>query len=382
MSEARVHHPFGPSKLQAIEASPRYEGESGDSEASLRGTAQHDASERDEIDIDDPTLADNELEAVIKCREYRDAIVKTYAPGFHTSKEEYLPVDDVVLHIKGYDHTWIGTTAGYLDFAIISQDQTIADIFDWKFGLWSVAPAETNLQGIAYLLGLFHKFPMLQKITVHFVMPHRDEIDFHTFTRDEFPALYLRVRTVVARALAARAQTPPKCNPTVSSCLFCARKGFCLDLAAFTLKVGHKYAPVEVPANVTPSLISDAASSTQLMGIAQLMEAWSKAVRAQITAHAIENEDWLPEQYALRSRADTDILDYDAVRKAAKLAGVSDDQLKKAESLRMTDVHKAIMDAQPRGEKKAAVTAFTEGLIVAGAAQKENPIYFLQRLKT
>lgn len=383
-SASRAHHPYSPSKLQSLEASPLYEGIDGDTEASLAGTLQHDVTEQDHIDLDDPRLLDSQMQAVLQCRGYRDSILKTYAEPPSILKELYIPIDnEKVQDATGKE--WNGTTAGYLDLALVSKDGTKADIFDWKFGLWSVEPAENNLQGIAYLLGLVTQFPSLATVTVHFVMPHRDEIDSHTFTRDQFPALYLRVKLVVQRAIEARKRLKEgieQCNPTTSSCLFCGRLGKCKPVMEVVLKLGKKYRSIEIPDNVTPSLIGDIAQSSQLMEIATLMDAWSKATKRQITEHAIDNPDWLPEMYAMQSRANTNILDYKAVREAAKLCGVTDAQLESATKLGMTDIHKAIRDAQPRGEKDAAVEAFTENLIASGAAEKEPAIYFLRRLKT
>jgi hypothetical protein len=380
MPEERFHHPFSPSKLQSLEASPHYLSSNEASEAASAGTDQHTATEDEKLNLDAPNLDDDQMLAVMKCRDFRDSLIKKY-PGGKIIKEEYLKIDDAQVTVDG--QTCFGTTAGYLDFAIVSSDETEAELCDWKFGWWSVEPAEINLQGISYILGLVKKFPSLKKVTVHFCMPHRDEIDSHTFTSDQFPALYLRVKTVVARAQAA--YSDPVNNPCVarvSSCLFCARKGNCKVLADFVLKIAKKYQPVAVPENLTPSIIGDMASSTQLMEIAMLMDGWAKATRRQITEHSIENEDWLPEGYVMQSRADTTIKDYNAVREAAKAAGVSDKQIEEATKLGMTEIHKAISDAQPRGEKKSAVTAFTEGLIAAGAVEKEAPIYFLRRLKT
>jgi len=385
----RFHHPFSPSKLQPLEVSPLYEGETGDTEASTAGTKQHDFAERDVIDIDDPALLDSEMAAVLSCRVYRDKVLQNYAEPPTILKEEYLPIDDEVIigpGEHGPETRWAGTTAGYADLCIISKCVTFADILDWKFGLWSVEPTENNLQGIAYLLGLFFRYPTLNKITVHFVLPHRDEIDHHTFHREQFQALYLRVKSVVARAVEARTMLRERkmenCRVTTASCLWCARKGRCETLAGLVLKVGKKYSPVAIPDDLTPSAIHDAASSTQLMELSTLMEAWSKAVKKQICEYAIDNTDWMPEQYKLVERSDTKILDYKAVEKSALACGVSQEQLDAMKKIPMTELHKVIMDLQPRGEKEAAVTAFKEDLLASGASEKEPAIYFLQRLKT
>lgn len=382
MSGERKHHPFSPSKLQALEACPGYSSKSNsDNAASLAGTLQHSAVEEG-ISLDDPSLSDEHAEAVLACKNYRQTILDRY-PGGTTVQEVYLPVDDVKFFVPGDPTEWVGTTAGYLDFAVISADGTQAEICDWKFGLWSVEPAENNLQGIAYLLGLVKRYPNLRTVAVHFVMPHRNEIDFHTFTSDQFPALYLRVQVVVARALAElRKSGTQQRECRVGNCLFCGNLGTCPAAAGFVLKVGKKYSPAEVPDNVTPSLLSSAAASSQMMAIAHLMETWAKAVRSQITARAIEDDDWLPEEYKLMSRAENSVKDWFAVVQAARKAGVSKAAIREALTIRMTPINEAISANNPRGQKKAAMKDFTDGLLQAGILEKDEPVYFLQRLKS
>ena len=390
MSELRKHHPYSPSKLQALEASPLYEGKEGESEASTAGTTQHEYTDKETIDIDDPALTDKEYNAVMACRSYRDSILATYRVPPIVLKEAYVRVDDEDLIVIGKDNVpvhWLGTTAGYLDLALIGAGEgKRADLFDWKFGLWSVEPAETNLQGIAYLLSLVKSYPSLEQVTVHFCMPHRDEIDSHTFYKKDFPMLYLRVKTVVARAIEARklisAGGPERCTATTSSCLFCARLGNCKIAADFCIKVGKKYDPVLVPANVTPSLVGDMAESGTLMEVATLMEAWSKAVKRQITEHAIDNKDWVPDRYKFMTRADLKVKDYEKFREEAIATGISPEALDKVKEYPLTKVCKMISDAQPRGEKEATVKAFRENLTVSGIAEREPEVYFLQRIKS
>jgi Protein of unknown function (DUF2800) len=383
MSEERKHHPFSPSKLQVLEVSPHYQSKQSDTDASKAGTKQHgavEASVDEKVHLDDPTLADHEAEAVLACKNFRDSLKAKY-PGGTFGQEEYLPIDDAVLIVDGEE--WIGTTAGYVDWFGISADQKEADIADWKFGLWSVEPAENNLQGMAYLLGLFKKYPLLEKVTVHFAMPHRNEIDSATFKRDQFATIYLRIKNIVARCLATiAAGDNAQCSARIASCLFCGRIGKCKTLTDFVLKVGKKYAPLEVPENVTPSLLSDATQSSLLMSIAQLMQTWGQAVRTQITARVIEDDDWLPDDYILRSRTDKTVKDWRRVFKIARAHGLKGKQLFEALKISMEPINQAISDATPRGQKKDAVKQFNDVLLSQGALEKEEPIYFLERLKS
>lgn len=377
----RAHHPYSPSKLQYLEVSPCYcSDEKKVSQKSLDGTAQHDAAE-EHVNIDDPALTDTQAGAVAMCKSYRDGIIAKY-PGAIVIKEEYLPVDDCrITNSRGV--VFHGTTAGYLDVAILSADKKRAEILDWKFGAWSVEPAENNLQGMAYLLGLYHKFPTLEEVTVHFVLPHREEIDVHTFKKPQFEEMLLRVKTVVARAHFAQTKGDfSACKVMTPCCMFCGNKAICDKLAETVLKVGNKYSPVKIPENVTPSLFLDPKTATQSMEIAQLMEAWAKAVRAQITAKSIEDDAWTPDGYKLKSRADSEIVDQAKFVALLKSLGVTDARLEQCKKFNLTATNKAVADLNPRGEKEKAVIKFREQALLDGALVKESPIYFLERNRT
>jgi hypothetical protein len=389
----RLHHPFSPSKLQYLEACPYWEPQENiNTKASERGTAQHDAAEAT-IDIDDPALEDHEAIAVAMCKKYRDGIIDEVVRACSPEKvdksnrpiilkEEYVWIDDELVN-DAQGNQFKGTTGGYLDLAIIAANEKFAHILDWKFGLWSVEPAENNLQGMAYLLGVFKRYPTLEEITVHFVCPHRDEIDVATFKRSEFPALLLRIQTVVARARAARRPRPavqPNC--TVGGCLFCGAKGKCEKLAEIALKLGKKYAPLTIPEQLTPSLMLDSTFAKTSMETAQVLEGWCKAVRGRITARAIEQDEWMPEGYVLRERADTKVKNQSAFANAARKRGVSDEVIVGAMKYAMEPIYKAIRDQAPRGLKEEAEKDFREQNIAAGICEKEQPIWFLERLKS
>jgi hypothetical protein len=137
-------------------------------------------------------------------------------------------------------------------------DETEAELCDWKFGKNGVEEARNNLQGMSYALGLRKRFPKIKSVRVFFFLPHRDEIHEHLFTTDDFDRMYLRIRTVVARAVAARQNGDyATANPTEGTCLFCANVGRCPKVASLVIRLGKKYDPLQIPDNVTPTLISD-----------------------------------------------------------------------------------------------------------------------------
>lgn len=377
--EERLHHPFSPSKLSYLEVCPYWTGEQSlNTEASDAGTMQHDAVENEDVHED---LTDKQAEAVQQCIAFANDRIAKY-PGCLVIKEDYLPTDDKTLtDEKG--QTFKGTTGGYCDLCIVSADQKVAEIIDYKFGLWSVEDAERNPQGIAYLLGLLNRFPLLETVNIYFLLPHRGEMTYATFKRSQFDSLRLRVNTIVARAQQAKKDgDSSRANPTVASCLFCGNKGTCKALAGFALELGKKYAPLVIPPQLTPTLMGRSEYATDTMAVAQVLKAWAEAVRTQITNRTIESEDWLPKGYQLRSREDKKVVDWKKILKMARKMGIPREARRAAFSLKMTPLNKAISALAPRGEKKDAVESWTQSLINDGALEKEQPIYFLEREKS
>lgn len=195
MSNERLHHPHSPSSLQAKEACPKYANSFNTNEAAEVGTRQHTSAERE---TDDETLPDDKAAAVADVLQFCSERASMY-PEHLLLKEEYFPVsDEIISDSKG--NKFQGITGGYLDVAIISKDRKVAEILDHKFGVHAVEKADTNLQGIAYALGVVRRFPTIEKVFVWFLMPHLDWVTGTEFTKDQFPAMELRVRTVVSGA--------------------------------------------------------------------------------------------------------------------------------------------------------------------------------------
>lgn len=359
----RLHHPFSPSTLQCREACPKYEPTNTETEASEAGTRQHAAVETGE---DDNALNDFQAIAVAECKKYADSIAAKY-PGGTILREEYLSVDDEE------------TTAGFPDFVVVSKDGLTAEVVDWKFGRQAVEATENNLQGISYLLGVVKRFPRLQTGTVHFVLPHRDELDCHTFTLTPgvVEALLLRVKTVVARAKQARKNPADfsMAKPTPSACLFCALLGTCTKVSDLVLRVGKKYSPAEIPQEINPSLIHDERDSSFGIKLAQVVKAWAEAYRAEATRKALTDPNFTPAGYTLVP------MERRKIKSAKKLGALAltfikpeyADKLEDLYDIPITKVEKLIELSTPRGEKKKAVETFGEALLKAGIAEPGKP---------
>lgn len=363
MSEERKHHPYSPSKLQCLEACPVYESRQSINEASLMGTAQHNLAD---TGVDDPTIPDFRAEAAAECVLYTEEIIKKY-PGGTVLKEVYLPVDDE------------DTTAGYLDFGIVSEDGTMAEIVDYKFGQNAVEDADNNLQGIAYMLGLYKKFPTLKTCKISFILPHRDEINTHTFTSDQFSGLYLRVVNTVRRAIASRNDFS-KATPTTGTCLFCANVGKCSSVTELVVKLGKKFAPLQIPESVTPSLLLDPAQVSQGLKLAQVVSAWADAYRSQATAKTIEDPTFIPEGYTLVTTQKRKVVNARSLGELAKSLLPEGDREKIDDlyEIPISKVEKLISTAAPRGLKDATVKEFSEKAVESGAVELGAPFSFLR----
>ncbi len=398
MSETRAHHPYSPSTLQSREACPKYVPSQNETEASIAGTMQHDAVEAGQ---DDHRLSDLQAVAVAECLKYAEERLRAFPGGSHC-REIYLPIDDEVIEVvpakqvinidpdTGLESVGfiggvyvISTTAGYVDFAIVSQDETEAELLDWKFGKWAVTEAENNLQGIAYMLGLKKMFPKLEHCTVRFIQPHIDFSSSHTFDISNPDPYILRVRTVVHRAVAA-ARNPAdysSARPNVGSCLFCALVGQCPKVADYALQIGKKFMPLALPQDLSTLALSDPAQVAVGLKLAQVVNAWAESYRKQATMKAIE-DDFVPDGYSLVPSQKTVIKNAKQVGDAAKkfLPPEDAEKVEALYDISLTPLDKLISLRAPRGVKEATVKEFREQLLANGATEMGVPYAFLRQI--
>ena len=360
MSEDRKHHPFGPSKLQNLEACPHWASLNSDSEKARLGTLQHNVVETGQ---DDLSLSDDESAAAAECIEFFEMKKRSW-PGATELSEIYLSIDDEM--VDGF----IGTTGGYLDKALIDSTGTKALLADWKFGQWQVESANNNLQGIAYALGVFKAYPKVQHVDFYFKQPHIQSISHAAWTRDDVPALYLRVLTVVGRAQRARELKDfSMASPTVPGCLFCANVALCPAVTSLVLRVGHKYHAVEVPADITPGIVHDPKNSTLGMRLAQLVSTWAYAFRSLTTDRVLRGDAPVPEGYEIAQGAGKrKIIDKDKFRDAA-LKYVTKEIYDSTVSPHLGAVEEKIKEGAPRGQKDSTVKQFKAELIELGAVE-------------
>lgn len=382
----RPHHPTSPSSLSLREQCPCYESRGGTSEAAERGTLQHTAVELGE---DQEFLMDHEALAVADCLEFCEQLVEDKyggEPGHHLVEPE-LNIDTrmVVLHgaSKEEKHVFKGTTSGYCDRAIVSKDETFADIIDWKFGMFEVTDAEENIQGMSYLLGLVRKFKKLQRVTVNFIAPHRDEWTFHTFEREEFDWLFLRVVTAVKRAVKAKNLVAngdwSMATPSTTACLFCKyANGECPALTSKCIELGMKRSPLEFPADIDFEMVNDPKNAGIGMRLASVVKGWAESYKSFMGNKAVDEADFIPEGYILVTASRRGVTSVAGVREVAKKHGLTDEEVDATTDVALGKLEKLIMAKTPRGSKTSAKDEFSHELEEAGYVEEGIPYSFLK----
>jgi Protein of unknown function (DUF2800) len=393
MNEERSHHPFSPSSLQNLEACPSYIGKQmkKQHERTIAGTKAHKVVETGE---DDSSLSDDDATLAAECldfveqrrqviqREADEAYSKLLKSGITPPaskyqivelKEIYLPVDDCVFE------DCEATTAGYVDHAILNHDQTYGELIDYKFGRWAVEKAENNLQGIAYSLGLFRRFPRLQRIRFWFRQPAIEYYTDHVFTREMVAEKYLRLQVVVARARNARQKKDfAAAVPYVPVCNFCAHLGDCPKVFDFSLRVAKKFHPLEFPEDVTPTKVLDAKNSSLAMKLAQVMAIWSDAFKRRTTDRVMRGDAEMPEGYGLQERDGARKIADMAKFKTIALRYVTPEEFEQCLDASFGPIEEIISTRAPRGSKKAAVENFQQELEDSGAVARGEPYSFLR----
>jgi Protein of unknown function (DUF2800) len=406
----RPHHPYSPSSLQNREACPCYKNRDSANEAAIAGTLQHRVVETGE---DDNTLSDDRALAAADCLDYylrqkeileearrreddqlqaeaRRTGAAMYVPPREVLdlKEIYLPVDTCAFGdtLHGQPVVTEGTTAGYVDRALIAHTRKFAILLDWKFGAWEVEHAKDNLQGISYVLGLFKLMPTLEEIRFVFKQPHLDLLTEHTFHRREIPTLYLRVQVVVARArdasMLAESGDFSMATPKVPACNFCARIGQCPKVIDYACKVGHKFAPLDIPSDVTPSTVKNPHDTTVGLRLAQVMAVWSKAFKTQITDRIFRTAGSsgampIPPGYEMVTKRDRELDSAEKFKQVA-LGYLTEKELAPLAKYTFGSVEEAIALNAPRGSKKSTVEEFQSKLIETGAVKLGDPYSYLK----
>jgi len=189
--------------------------------------------------------------------------------------------------------------------------------------------------------------------------------------------------TVVERAVEAGRDSDDfsTARPNIGACLFCSLVGKCPKVAELAINIGQKFAPLQVPATVTPALISDPKEVSLGIKVAQVVEAWAKSYRSAATNKAVTDPDFIPEGYKLITmtrRTVEDALEFARLGKKF-LPGDKAAEVDKLLDIPIGGVEDLIRLCAPRGEKDARVDEFGEQAAQAGILKKGEPFAVLRQ---
>lgn len=381
----RPHHPYSPSWLQAGEACPIFQSKESQHVRAIAGTLGHKVIETGE---DDARLSDEDAAAAAQCLDFyeqrkslmqQEALAEGCPVGVSTVtelKECHLEVDNCQFSDAK------ATTAGYVDDVILNWNITRAELFDWKFGMWHVTGAEGNLQGFAYLLGLFKKYSTLQQARFYFKQPLLGYVTHRDFTRDDIAEIYLRVQVVVERARKARSEAAAgdfsMARPHAGVCNFCRHLAVCPKVAEYACNVSEKFYPLALPEKINPSTIGcDPAQSSLAIKLAQVLKVWCDAIKRQVTDKVLRGEAPMPEGHKLQTVRKREIINFFRFRKAARVY-LTDSEWEACLETSFGAVEGKISEKAPRGSKEATVDTFRQACLQDGAVVLGEPFSYLK----
>lgn len=271
----QAHAEYSPSSLKYREVSPRFIPRQGGNAASEKGTRIHYACETGDfsklLDDEERFVAETLLAGVSR-------ILASHA----WEDGSYSRINEIRLTIVAGDISTFGTC----DLLVTRGDEAV--MIDYKTGVGAIDSAEVNLQAQCYVAGGFQKFPELNKIHFYFLVPARDEILFHTYTREDLPNLLLRINSVIRRAKEATT-----CNPQFGICEYCALQSTCKDLAAKMYPIAEKYSEgYVVPARIKGEDAAGPEELSDLLVLANQVGKWVDSVKDR-ARRAVNEDGWV-----------------------------------------------------------------------------------------
>jgi len=217
------------------------------------------------------------------------------------------------------------------------------------------------------------KFPELQTATVHFIIPRRDEVLTHNYSREEMEDIRLRINMIVEKAELENREA----IPNTESCKYCKHKLSCPALSDKMLPLAKKYsASVEdfemtLWGSYSPENINDPAVLSKMLNVASVVDKWQAAAKKQATKLAVEQGEDIP-GYDLHYRTASLKIDdtqgaYDAVEHL-----LSPDEFMDACDVSLPKLAKKYAEKLGRGEKKTARGTIEQSLEEAGVLPAEE----------
>jgi superfamily II DNA or RNA helicase len=349
----RAHARYSPSSLIYRELCSGWENDNDpnrDTTAADEGTRCHEAMEKESTD----GLTEEQALMVEMCLGYIEDL-KT--PTTKVYKEERLRILDQF---------------GTADWILI--DGRSAHLVDTKFGRKSVPDAEFNAQLQAYAIGLWDRWVHVDELTIHILLPRRDEVSVHTFTRGKHYAdIKLRIETIIARAKKA---DPAAFNPSVKACQYCGKKGSCAKLAESMLTKAES-----INSGASKIDLDNPDQVAEILQLIPIFEGWASKFKEEVLRKAIYEGFTIP-GFALLERATSR-----SINSAFGAWEVLKDKmpvekfLESVSRVSITDLEKNFASCAEKGKKAQSKQELDDLLRDAGLLKEESTIKYLKQVE-
>lgn len=360
------HHEFSPSQLAYREACPGWQPEDGEqSPQAAEGTMMHKA------------LETGDLKGL---NEEQNRCVSLVSELFVAMREE-LEQDGEKADVQQELRLQImGLTFGTADLVLVAGKH--AKIGDAKFGWNPVEDAETNLQGWAYAVGIFEKWPSVDYVEVVFAQPRLDSVSRANFQRKaDLERMKLRIAAVIARA---KNHKPEDLRPSEFSCLYCGAKATCTALHKKALVISSKFVELAPDKELLDIYNPEQLATPALRGKAEILrrvlEPWCEKVRKENLKHVLETGEEIP-GFEVKSRAGRRSVSDPQITWELVKDKMTPEEFAGVTEVSVAQLLKAYSDKAPRGSKEKLKQEIEDRLTDAGVLQGGDEIRYLQRIK-
>lgn len=259
VKKKKSHARWSPSKLSALKSCPcfsyREAGEQDDTSAAAEGEDLHRV-----LETGNPTgLSESQIALVVSVQEKLDAIIAT--GDFTEFRERELTLE--------------GLTYGTADFVLISKDDKLAHIVDFKFGRKQVEDVENNFQVRTYCAALMESMPEITECWGHILAPRARDSEFK-FDR----SLIEQVRNEI-EALYKVLDDPFKQPNAVDEelCALCANASRCPKMTQTAITVARDLVGLPVPASFAPGALVSVRDRLIAHLVAGALVNWAEQVK-------------------------------------------------------------------------------------------------------
>ena len=349
----RAHADYSPSSLTYREMCSGWTNDNDPNKSTAaadEGTRCHEAMEKESTD----GLTEEQSLMVEMCLGYIEDL-KTKTTKVY--KEERLDILDQF---------------GTADWILIDGKQ--AHLVDTKFGRRSVPDAEVNAQMQAYALGVWDRWIHVDQLTVHILLPRRDEVSTHTFSRGkDYANIRMRIDTIIARAKVA---DPASFNPSVKACQYCGNKGSCAKLAGSMLTQASGV--IDGTKNID---LADARQVSELLKLIPVFEAWSGKFKEEVLRKAIYEGFDIPGFELLERNAPRSITSAFGAWEVLKDKMPVEKFLESVSRVSITELERNFASCAERGKKAQSKQELDDLLRDSGLLREESTIKYLKQVE-